>query len=109
MQSHHQPSGEIEVVEPIDLEHYAQQGKKPPLAAAYQIRVDETRFVIEAPFITGRQILALVAASPETHYATMRIRGGHPPLKEVGLDEKIDLTTPGIERFFVRSRQSQPG
>lgn len=108
MSKHNSPAPGAVAEAPIDLEAYAQAGKPPPKGKEYRIRVDEQQFVVSSP-ATGRQILALASADPATHYVTVRIRGGHPPVREVGLDENIDLTTPGIERFFVRARQSQPG
>lgn len=108
MSRHNNPSAGPVADAPIDLEEYAQAGKPPPKGKEYRIRVDEQQFVVSSP-ITGRQILDLVGADPATHYVTVRIRGGHPPVREVGLDEQVDLATPGLERFFVRSRQSQPG
>ncbi len=100
---------ESALVEQADLEQHAKDGKRPPKARNYRIRVDDAYFLIPKPTITGRELLALVNASPESSYVTMRVHGGHPPLREVGLDEVVDLTAPGIERFFVRNRQSQPG
>lgn len=104
-----EPQKEVPLVEQVDLEQHAKEGKRPPKARNYRIRVDDAYFLIPKATITGREILTLVGADPATKYVTMRMHGGHPPLREVGLDEVVDLTAPGVERFFVRDRQSQPG
>lgn len=86
-----------ETDELIDLEEYAKAGKKPPRARRYRIRIDRDFKEIAAPGLTGRQILALVGKTPETHMLSQKPRGGQsvpvPP------DQYVDFTAPGIERF----------
>ena len=43
----------------IDLEEYARQGKSPPLAKGYRLKVNGKPFVIHDPNPTGREILTL--------------------------------------------------
>jgi hypothetical protein len=83
----------------IDLEEYAKTGKKPPKARSYRIRIDKVIKVVEASSLTGREILALVDKTPETHMLSMKLKGGQ--AKKIGADESVDFTTPGIERFMT--------
>jgi len=47
-----------------DLEEYAREGKKPPRARAYRIRVNGERFEVAQQFITGREVLTLAGLTP---------------------------------------------
>src|SRR5256885_780377 len=42
-----------------DLEEYARLGKQPPHCRGYRIRVNGEKFVVNEPFITGRDVLKL--------------------------------------------------
>ena len=55
---------EVIVIEIIDLEEHAKSGKKPPRARRYRIRIDKEYKEVEAPGLTGRQILHLVGKTP---------------------------------------------
>ncbi len=58
--------------------------------------------------MTGREILALAGKNPpEQFILTQKIRGGN--LHTVELDERVDFTKPGIERFNTLPRQVQEG
>ena len=50
--------GEI-VEELIDLEEHAKNGKKPPHARRYRIRIDRAYFEVAVTEMTGKEILAL--------------------------------------------------
>lgn len=90
-----------EVVEDlIDLEEHAIAGKRPPRAKRYRIRIDRERYVVEVPSMTGRQLLTLAGKTPvEQWMITQKLHGGE--VKKVGLDEVVDFTAPGIERFMT--------
>jgi len=89
---------EIVIVEEIiDLEQYARQKKKPPHARGYRIRIDKEYKEVHVPEMTGRQILALVAKTPETYLLSQKIHGGQ--VVPIGADQKVDFRHPGIERF----------
>ena len=99
---------EIIIVEEVDLEEYAKAGKKPPEAKKYRIRVDDRYFVVTQPSMTGREILTLAGKTPPENYIlTQKLRGGK--LHTVELDEVVDFTAPGIERFNTLPRQVQEG
>ena len=95
---------EIEAeVDEIEIEVYAQQvhGKeKPPKAKKYIIRVDKTKFTVEVTGMTGREILTLAGRTPVEQYKlTQKMHGG--AAKTIGLDDKVDFTEPGVERFMT--------
>jgi len=52
------------VEEVIDLEQYAKEGRKPPRARGYRIKVNDDYFVWHDPTITGRQVLELAGFNP---------------------------------------------
>jgi hypothetical protein len=84
----------------IDLEEYALANRKPPAARRYAIRIDRKKYTVEVPGMTGRELLELAAKVPAERYMiTQRFCGGR--TKRIGLDEKVDLTTPGVERFMT--------
>ncbi|ACK50895.1 conserved hypothetical protein [Methylocella silvestris BL2] len=102
-------SGVEEVLDEIaDLEEYAKLGKRPPLAKGYRIRVNGDAFVVHDPKPTGRAILTLAGLIPAEQY-TLRVKlaGGKP--RKVGLDEKVDLRHPGVEKFKALPRDQTEG
>lgn len=88
----HEDTNEI-----IDLEQYAKSGRRPPPGRRYRIRIDKTLHVVTQSSMTGREILALVGKTPETHLLSQKLRGGQ--AMPIGADQEVDFTTPGIERF----------
>jgi hypothetical protein len=84
--------------ETIDLEEYARAGKKPPKARRYRFRVDKQVFTSEKNHMTGREILTLADKNPPERFMLFQmISGGRK--EKVELDEKVDFTKPGIEKF----------
>ena len=90
-----------EVVEDlVDVEEYALAGKRPPRAKRYRIRIDKERYVVELSGMTGRELLVLAKkVPPEQWMLTQKLRGGE--VKKIGLDETVDFTAPGVERFMT--------
>lgn len=90
-----------EVVEDmVDLEEYAASGRRPPRAKRYRIRIDRERYVVEVPSMTGRELLQLAGKRPvEQWMITQKLHSGE--VKKIGLDEKVDFTAPGVERFMT--------
>lgn len=87
-------------VDVVDLEEAATQGVPARKAEQYRIRVDRNVYVVSGPRITGRQILAISEHQPPEQWRLdQRFRGG--ATKKVELDEVVDLTTPGLERFMT--------
>lgn len=92
----------------VDLEEYARQGKRPPRARGYRIKVNGKPFDVMQRFITGREVLTLAGLTPPEDY-TLRVKiAGHRPEK-VDLDEQVDLRHPGIEKFKALPRGQTEG
>jgi hypothetical protein len=97
-------STEIEAeVDEIEIETFAQKvnGKeKPPKAKKYIIRVDKTKFTVEASSMKGSEILTLAGKTPPAQYKLrQKMHGGE--TKTIGLDDTVDFTEPGVERFMT--------
>lgn len=74
-------------------------GHKPP--KPYKIKIDGNMFEVENRYITGREILALVQKSPEDNEVALKEHGHD--TRVIGLDEQVDLETPGLEKFITYS------
>ena len=92
----------------VDLEEYARQGKRPPRARGYLIRVNGERFGVMRQFITGREVLTLAGLMPPESYTLRVKRAGHRPEK-VDLNERVDLRQPGVEKFKALPRDQTEG
>lgn len=92
----------------IDLEQYAREGKRPPLARGYRLRINGDPYVVHNPVITGREVLTLAGLLPPENYTLRLKRVGTKPEK-VGLDEKIDLRRPGVEKFKALPKDQTEG
>lgn len=109
LESKGDPSGVEQVLDDIiDLEEYAKLGKRPPLAKGYRIRINGDPFVVHDPTITGRAILTLAGLLPPENY-TLRVKMAGEKPRKVGLDEKVDLRHPGVEKFKALPRDQTEG
>lgn len=90
----------IETEEIVDLEEFAKSNRKPPKAKSYKIHIDKQQHVVNVSAMTGRELLNLAGKVPATNYMiSQKFRTGE--AKKIGLDEKADFTTPGVERFMT--------
>ena len=88
------------VVDEVEIEEYGKRNEKPPHARSYVIRVDKVKFKVHTPHLTGREILTLAGKTPPEHFKlTQKLHGG--AAKTVGLDEPVDFTARGVERFMT--------
>lgn len=94
--------------EVVDLEEYARLGKRPPLSRGYRILINGEHYVIHDPMPTGRAILTLAGLLPAEDY-TLRVKVAGERPRKVGLDEKVDLRRPGVERFKALPRDQTEG
>lgn len=112
MTTENKNSSATEIAEPIveeaDLEQLARAGKAPPRARRYRIRIDDQHFVVNEPSMTGREILVLAGKTPpESFILTQKIRGAG--VHTIGVDDVVDFTRPGVERFNTLPREVQEG
>jgi Multiubiquitin len=92
----------------VDIEQHAKNdGGKAPPAPQYRIRIDKEQFIVDVPTMTGRQLLELAKKIPVEHWMlNAKIKG---QIKPVGLDEVVDLTAPGLERFMTLPKDQTEG
>jgi hypothetical protein len=90
------------------LETLAKSNKKPPKAKKYRIRIDKERFDVEKPGFTGKELLILAGKQPEC-YDIYQIIHGNPKPQKIALDQYVDFTCPGIERFVTLPREQKDG
>jgi hypothetical protein len=89
---------EIILVELVDIEVYAGRGEKPPRAREYRIRIDKEHFVVHVHSMTGRELLELAKRLPVTQYKLYE-RMHHGAVRPIALDERVEFTKHGVERF----------
>lgn len=82
----------------IDIEVYAKEGKKVPHDHDYKIKVDKIEYTVSEGAMKGREILTLAGKIPEQFILRQKIKG---QVTTIGLDEIVDFTAPGIERFMT--------
>lgn len=91
-----------------DLEEYARRGEKPPRCRRYRIKIDRKPYIVDEPTITGREVLQLAGLTPPDKY-TLRVTVAGQRPEKVGLDDTVDLTRKGIERFKSMPRDQTEG
>lgn len=91
-----------------DLEEYARRGEEPPECLGYRFKVNGQEFVVRDPIVTGREVLVMAGLTPPEEY-TLRVKVAGQPPRKVRLDEKVNLRTPGIEKFKALPRDQTEG
>lgn len=92
----------------VDIEQHAKSnGGKAPPAQQYRIRIDKENYVVNVSTITGRELLELAKKTPVDHWMLNMKVGGQ--IRPVGLDEQVDLTAPGVERFMTLPKDQTEG
>ena len=87
-------------IEIIDVEEFSKAGKTPPKEKRYRIKIDREVFVVDKECMTGRELLSLAGKNPpEKYQLNQRLTGGK--VVNVGLDEKVCFTKPGLEKFMT--------
>lgn len=87
-----------EMVEEVDVETFGKQGKPPPPARKYVIRIDKQKHLVDHPIVTGRQLLTLAGKNPPERFEIFqKLHGGQ--VRKIELDEQVNLAAPGIECF----------
>lgn len=82
--------------------------EKKPHEKGYKFMVRNRQFETANRFITGREVLEIAGLIPVTQYKLdLKEKGNR--YREIGLDEKVDLSDPGIEKFTYISRTQSEG
>ena len=75
-------------------------GAPPDTGPDYKVQVDKDFVEIPTSHPTGRELLEFAGKKPAEHWAIyLKVKGAQP--KRIGLDDKIDLAQPGVERFVT--------
>lgn len=91
-----------------DLEQASKENRAPRPAKRYRIRVDKEHYEVPGNSLTGREVLELAGKCPPEQYLLyQRLRGGQ--REKIGLDETVDLTKPGVERFMTLPKDQTEG
>ena len=61
----------------VELEAYAKDGKRPPLAKGYRFKINDKSFVWDKPHITGREVLILAGLTPPENVAVYNFYSGN--------------------------------
>jgi hypothetical protein len=78
-----------------------------PHARFYLIRVDRELLRVRESSLTGRQILALVGKTPETHKLFQKFWDGR--VEVVEPEESVSFEAPGVERFQTIPKDTTEG
>ncbi len=66
----------------------------------YKVQIDKDFFEAPSSRMTGRELLELADKKPAEGFAIyLKVKGGQP--ERIDLDQKIDLSQPGVERFVT--------
>src|ERR1039457_995494 len=85
----------------VDLEECAHQNRRPPRAKQYRIRIDGQKYTVSAHGMTGRELLVLANKEPVDSFMIVEKVHGEKP-RRIGLEEYVDFTKPGIEKFITQ-------
>jgi hypothetical protein len=92
------PEPDLEEVDVVELEDYGREGRRPPPARRYGVRIDGVRYEFDKRIVTGAEILTRAGKiPPERYQLDKRVRGGK--FIAIALADKVDLGEPGIEVF----------
>ena len=80
-----------------DLEVCAKEGRAARCVRRYRIRIDRERHVVNVTYMTGQQLLELAGKCDVHRWKIFQKLKGQ--MKEIGLDETVCFTTPGVEKF----------
>lgn len=105
----HPPEAEVVEIEELDLEEFSKMhGGKPPKAKRYVIRIDREKYKVSVPKMTGREILELAKKLPPDNWLlNQKFKGGR--VLAVGLNDEVDFTAPGVERFITLPKDQTEG
>ncbi len=90
----------------FDIELNCGCGEEPPSAGAYVIRIDDKRYVVRSKSLTGRELLKLAGKNPAEWLLNQKIRKQFVP---IDLDQVVDFTACGVERFTTLPNEQSEG
>jgi hypothetical protein len=91
--------GEV-IIQEIDIELFAKEGKPVPKGHHYIIMVDRQKYTVKQECLTGKEILLLAGKTPIQRFQlNQRFKGGK--VVKVNYDQVVCFTEPGIEKFMT--------
>lgn len=96
-----------EIIEELDVEASSKFNCKPK-ARVYRIRIDKHYFKVHHSVVTGREILTVAGKVPPKNFLLFQI-DCNGKSDEIALDESVDLSKPGIEKFRTLPRDQTEG
>ena len=75
-------------------------GEQPTKPRAFRIQIDKKPYEVHHPKPTGLELLTLAGKVPPEQFALYLRNKGSQPLR-IGLNDKVDLEEPGVERFVT--------
>lgn len=82
--------------------------KAKPQKESYKFKVRNTVFESENQFITGQEVLEAAGLIPPSAYKLdLKMKGNQ--YREIDLEDTVDLSNPGIEKFTYISRDQSEG
>lgn len=90
----------------FDLMKHCECNEPSPTVRTYRIKVQETKYTVNSPQLTGSEILKLSGHDPKSYMLNQRINRRFEP---VGLDDVVDFTQCGIERFTTLPNEQTEG
>lgn len=80
-----------------DLEVCVSEGRAARRVRRYRIRIDRDQFVVQVAYMTGQQLLELAGKRDVTRWKIFqKLRG---QMVEIGMNETVSFTAPGVEKF----------
>lgn len=73
----------------------------------YKLKVENQKYEWDDQFISGREVRALGPGIPQSMDLFLKERGK--PGRLIDLDEKVDLSAKGIEKFYAQESSSEAG
>lgn len=83
-----------------DLEICCREDRQPRCDFHYRIKVDKEHYVSPVSFMLGRQLLELAGKCDPSKWH-LRQKFGDGRLVKIGLEDKVDFTTRGVEKFLT--------
>ncbi len=80
-----------------DLEVCMKEGRAPRCVQRYRIRIDREQYVVHVTFMTGQQLLEVAGKCDVKRWKIFQKL--HGKMVEIGLNERVSFTEPGIEKF----------
>ena len=77
------------------------------MAQKYKFKIENETYEWESQFVTGEEIRSVGPGIPASMDLFMKVAGS--PGALVANDQKIDLSEPGIEKFYSQDASSDAG